>query len=178
MDGPHSRATCPSQRKKTLSVAASCRITFISHRTPHGTYLCHSRLGNLRPTPFWSARGEVGHHPTLAFVHLIGLTDPCLSAVDMESFSTSAIKFLCLSFCYQKRIPKTAPMVAPSVVFGGQGYMLPLLHSSDAHAPIGSTFRGGQGSAWVPWLVSSYAALQATNCDGLRILTPFYKNHD
>ncbi|KAJ4918319.1 hypothetical protein JOQ06_022404, partial [Pogonophryne albipinna] len=35
------------------------------HWTPRGTYLRHSRFGDLNPTPFRSAEGDVGHRPTL-----------------------------------------------------------------------------------------------------------------
>ncbi|KAK9523455.1 hypothetical protein VZT92_018369 [Zoarces viviparus] len=37
----------------------------LPHWAPRGAYLRHSRFGDLNPTPFRSAGGDVGHRPTL-----------------------------------------------------------------------------------------------------------------
>ncbi|KAK9521771.1 hypothetical protein VZT92_019942 [Zoarces viviparus] len=64
----HSRAPCPSQEKRELSPGlppASPGSFALPHWAPRGAYLRHSRFGDLNPTPFRSAGGDVGHRPTL-----------------------------------------------------------------------------------------------------------------
>ncbi|KAI9523093.1 hypothetical protein NQZ68_031182 [Dissostichus eleginoides] len=58
----------PFTKKRELSPGlppASPGSFALPHWTPRGAYLRHSRFGDLNPTPFRSAGGDVGHRPTL-----------------------------------------------------------------------------------------------------------------
>ncbi|KAM7365105.1 hypothetical protein PAMP_025202 [Pampus punctatissimus] len=95
----------PFTKKRELSPGlppASPGSFALPHWTPRGAYLRHSRFGDLNPTPFRSAGGDVGHRPPFrtAFAHLLGPTDPCSTAVHMEPFSTSAFQSSRLNICY------------------------------------------------------------------------------
>ncbi|KAJ0059483.1 hypothetical protein NL108_018565, partial [Boleophthalmus pectinirostris] len=57
----------PFTKKRELSPGlppASPGSFALPHWTPRGAYLRHSRFGDLNPTPFRSAGGDVGHRPT------------------------------------------------------------------------------------------------------------------
>ena len=58
----------PFTKKRELSPGhppASPGSFALPHWTPRGACLRHSRFGDLNPTPFRSAGGDVGHRPTL-----------------------------------------------------------------------------------------------------------------
>ncbi|KAK9521830.1 hypothetical protein VZT92_019885 [Zoarces viviparus] len=58
----------PFTKKRELSPGlppASPGSFALPHWAPRGAYLRHSRFGDLNPTPFRSAGGDVGHRPTL-----------------------------------------------------------------------------------------------------------------
>ncbi len=58
----------PFTKKRELSPGlppASPGSVALPHWTPRGARLRHSGFGDLNPTPFRSAGGDVGHRPTL-----------------------------------------------------------------------------------------------------------------
>ncbi|KAK9521598.1 hypothetical protein VZT92_020088 [Zoarces viviparus] len=63
----HSRAPALHKEKRTLpgAPASFSGIVCVAALGASRRYLRHSRFGDLNPTPFRSAGGDVGHRPTL-----------------------------------------------------------------------------------------------------------------